>query len=792
MIIRVNTSVALIALAVGLATPTYAAETAAAGAQTAQAQTAQRGGIEEIVVTARKREENLQQVPLAINAFGAEEISRRSIRDLGDVAAATPGVTFFENINSTLASPVIRGISQTVIAAPDRNVGLFYNGIFLSNTNASNFDLFEMERIEVVKGPQSALYGRNAFAGAINYVPKKASFDRVSGFVEGTIGTDEKYQARAGINVPLGSSLAARLSVGYDSFDGTIPNARTPGDNVNGNETKAISWDIQGKLTEAFTFSQFGFWTDDQRENGAVVFFPNNCGFISATDRRSSFYCGELPAFDKVGVDPRSTGSNRKGVITGGELNYDFGFATATFLAGYVNLKQTLYSDRDFTTDGLGSLYDITRGSFFAPTLRQARLPTFVGNGPDKTEDWNLEFRVESAQDQRFRWLAGVSRYIHYKDDSTTFKVDTTSLAPGEIPKGSIFLLAFPQAVGPVVAGQPLPKIADSYFQDLGNAAFVAADFDLTDALTLGAEVRWDQEQRKRFNKLTRDRQWREDKFWTFRFNADYKVTQDALVYASAAKGVIAGFFNGTVDAAAGNARVPLELQNYDPSTNWTYEIGAKTSWLDGRVTANVAAFYIKYKDLQIQSTPPAPLVTVLTLNTASANAKGFEAELNWRPIEPLTLTAGYGYTEPKYGKGTIDRGVDRYCGDRTLCTNQVGGSLLTRASKHTFSGSAQWEGSLTGDWTWFARADVRYQSKQFTRSINIQWIPGRTLVNARLGVSKGRDLEISIWGKNIFNKLYPTVAIAQPNFNDATSLFVTNTATADTRTLGITAKYNF
>lgn len=781
-------SAAAVALAVGFTLPPAAAQTAT---QTAQAQSGQRTAIEEIVVTARKRDESLQKVPLAITAFTAEELDRRSIRELGDVAAATPGVTFFENINSTLATPVIRGISQTVIAAPDRNVGLFYNGIFLSNTNASNFEMLDLERIEVVKGPQSALYGRNAFAGAINYVPKKANFDKVAGFVEGTVGTDERYQARGAINVPLGEKFAFRVAAGYDTFDGTIGNVRAPGDNVGGYESKVASWDIRFQPTEALSIGQFGFYVDETRENGAVVFFDNNCGFLSATDRRRSFFCGAVPAFDPVGVDPRATGLTRDGIITGVDIAYDFGPVIAKFLGGYVHLDQVLVADRDFIADGLGSPYGITRGSFFAPALRTARLPTFVGNGPDKTEDWNLEFRLESPADQRFRWQAGVSRYIHYKDDSTTFVVDTTSLAPGEIVKGSIFLLVFPQAVVPYT-GQPLPKIVDNYFHDLGNAAFGAVDFDVTDKLTLGAEVRWDQEQRKRFQKLSRVRQWREDKFWTFRFSADYEVTDTSLVYASVAKGVIAGFFNGTNDAAAGNAPIPLNLQNYDPSTNWTYELGAKTAWLDGRLTANLSLFYINYKDLQIQATPPAPLVTVLTLNAAKAKAEGFEAQLNWRPIDPLLLEVGYGYTNPRFGSNTIDRGVDRYCGDGTLCNNDVSGATLTRASKHTLSASAQWEGQLVGDWTYYLRTDIRYQSKQYTRSLDLQWVPGRTLVNLRIGVQNGDNLEFALWGKNIFNKLYPTVAIAQPNFNDATSLFVTNTDTGQRATWGLTAKYKF
>jgi len=743
-------------------------------------------GIEEIVVTARKRAENLQEIPLAITAFSAEDISKRSIQSMADVAANTPGMIFFENIQGTLATPVIRGLSQTALVSPDRNVSMFYRGVFLSETNASNFDLLDIQRVEVVKGPQSALYGRNSFAGAINYVPAKASTEATDISFEATAGNFKRASAKASFNIPLGERAAVHFAAGYDTFDGTLRNTADSGDNLQGYKTFAGSWDLLVKPTETLDISWFGFYTDDKRENTGNFEFPNNCGRISATNPGASFFCGAVPAVGFSGADPRAVGNERNGYIMGTEVVWDVDFATVTFVGSLVDLTQTVYGDNDRQLTGLGTLYGIANGSPFGPAIRFQRLKSFVGNGPDDTKDKSADLRIESKSDQRFRWLVGTSYYEHEDEASTSVGIDTSPLAAGEFPRSGL------AGIPGVARANPFPgvKVANSLRKDLAYAVYAAADFDITDQLTVGAELRHDDDDRSQINLLSGARQARTDKYETMRFSIDYKATDDILLYASAAKGYLAGFFNPTFDSFAGQP-VPLALQNYGPSTNWAYEAGAKTTLLDGRMTANFSAFYINYSDLHITSTPPAPLITALVITAAKAKSKGFELDLNAQATENLTVNAGYGLAVPKFGQGVIDRGVDRFCGDRTLCTNDVGGKLLTRASKHTLSTGATWEADLTADWSYYARADVRYQSRQFSRSNNLQWVPGRTLVNAKLAF-QNENLELSLWGKNIFNKVYPVVAIAQPSLATDSPVFITNVMTGDRRTLGATMKYNF
>ena len=752
--------------------------------------------LEEVVVTARKRDESLQEVPLAITALTSAEIERRSIRDLKDVAANTPGLTFFD-VNNNLATPVIRGLSQTVLNSPDRNVALFYNGVFLSNTNASNFDLLDMERIEVVKGPVSALYGRNAFGGAINYVPTKASADQVKGRAEATFGSDKRYGVRGTINLPISDTLAVRLAAGYDEWDGSIKNVY--GGNIGGYKSTAAAWDIQWNPTDALSIDQFGFYVDDTREQQAQFSYDNNCGRIAGTTR-PSFYCGALIETDKIAVDPRSEGSSRKGVVAGWNAAYKFDTVTASFLGGFTDLVQTFVVDRDYSTDPRGLLYQLYTSRLGAASgmapVGTAYGKFFLGGGPDTTRDWNFELRLASNTEDALQWSVGASYYKHYLGRLNRAGLDSSTFPAGVFP-WSVYVAFLPGLYIPYTGGE-LPQFSRDNIRDEAPAGYFTVDYSINDKLTVGADVRYDQEKRKLTNNVTLSVQEREDKYWTWRGNVDYKLDDGKMLYASIAKGVIAGFFNGTVDTAAGNRPVPVELQNYKPSTNITYELGAKTDWLDRRMTVNAALFYIKYKDLQITAAPPPPLVTALTTNAAGATAKGFEVAVDGRIGEHVTAGVGFAYTDPKYDKGTVDLSNVRYCGDGTLCNTDVGGNQLTRASKNTANVYLQYEGALAADWTWYVRGDARYQSKQYPRSLDLEWYDGYTLGNARLGFSKGEHLDISLWVRNITDELYIGTGITQPNSNPSPVQFsglpdfVPNSLMGERRSYGLTAAYRF
>ena len=176
-----------------------------------------------IIVTARNREESIQDVPLAITAFSEEAFTRRVIESLDDVARLTAGLSF-EDFTGGFASPIIRGQSQTRLTALEQNVSSFLDGVYLPRSWGIDLGTANLTRIEVVKGPQSARYGRNAFSGAINYVPYKATLSDkpISAQLTGTIGSDERYDAGVRANIVLTPRLAVAGSYDYSTFDGTF------------------------------------------------------------------------------------------------------------------------------------------------------------------------------------------------------------------------------------------------------------------------------------------------------------------------------------------------------------------------------------------------------------------------------------------------------------------------------------------------------------------------------------------------------------------------------------------
>ncbi len=199
---------------------------------------AQQVAIEEITVTARKRTESLLEVPLAITAFTEAELERSAINALEDLAQWTPSLQF-QDVNGAFQNPAIRGLTQTDQTSPQGNVGVFIDGVYLNNRSGLEFGLLDMERIEVVKGPQSALYGRNTFGGAINYVTKQPELGEFGGRIEGTAGTRDRYNLAGNFNIPLGDVVAVQLFGGFSEFDGTIPNINT-GKRLGGWKTKDI------------------------------------------------------------------------------------------------------------------------------------------------------------------------------------------------------------------------------------------------------------------------------------------------------------------------------------------------------------------------------------------------------------------------------------------------------------------------------------------------------------------------------------------------------------------------
>jgi len=231
--------------------------------------------VDEMLVTARKKEESLQDVPIAITAFSAEQLQRAGINSLSDVAAFTPGLTFTSLFGEFLPVPVIRGVAPTAIFG-ENNVAVFIDGVFVAGREGLNASQLDLERIEVLKGPQSTKYGRNAFAGAINYVTARPG-DELEVEAKFNVGNYEKREARISVSGPLaGDKLLGRIALGIDEWAGSYDNALSNLD-IGGYQYKTLQTSLWFTPTDSFDVQWALYLSDDEIDDSARSTVPANC-----------------------------------------------------------------------------------------------------------------------------------------------------------------------------------------------------------------------------------------------------------------------------------------------------------------------------------------------------------------------------------------------------------------------------------------------------------------------------------------------------------------------------------
>jgi len=232
--------------------------------------------ITEIVVTARKIEESLKDVPLAITAFDSGTIASAGISNLQDVANLTPGLSFFNAFGENLPVPVIRGVVPQDIFG-ENAVAVFVDNVYVSGREGLNFSQLDIERIEIVKGPQSALYGRNAFAGAINYVTKAPS-DVFESKAEAEVGNRGKQRVLAQVSGPLFSdNVTGRLSAMYDEWDGSYDNSLAPENDIGGYRYRSLQGRLRWRPRDSLDINLGLYSSNDEIDESAVAGLPTNC-----------------------------------------------------------------------------------------------------------------------------------------------------------------------------------------------------------------------------------------------------------------------------------------------------------------------------------------------------------------------------------------------------------------------------------------------------------------------------------------------------------------------------------
>lgn len=728
---------------------------------------------EEMIVTVRKSEENLQDVPIAITALPSVTLERASVQQLSDVANLTAGLSFQDFNVGALATPVIRGLAQTNTQGRENNVGMFIDGIYLPARNNLDIELLDLERVEVVKGPQSAIYGRSTFAGTINYVTKRPS-EELELTVAGSVGTDDYYDGKINLSGPLTDVISGTVALVHRQFDGTINNTDSK-DNLGGYEATSGMAKLQFDLTDDLVITATGFYTDKDTESAGVFNEGLNCGmsppsvFPPDPGGDPTYTCGTLPFMEDLSEDPRARGSQADTLLLTLDIVYDFGDVTLTSITGYTNSEWDAVTDYDADAAGVPYLTVNPPGA--------TNLSTFFFNDT-KDDTLSQELRLDGGNDT-FEWLAGLYWTTESSESNSAVSIESVNLQPGQT------LLQFLPFFNPNLYTTPTPLMPNFYpTQSTADvdiyAAFARLQWNITDRQRVSFEGRYTYEDKEinGISSFTGPPTGIASDDWTYfapRITYDIDLTDNILLYGSAAQGVKSGGFNPSFGAGF------PEEQTYDEETNWTYELGSKGVLADGNVRYDVAIFYVDWDDMQISGeSQNNQFFGSIVTNAGSATSKGVEIQIDATIAEWLDAGGGYAYADPKFDSGVTDSSVDTLCGvdlctlvedptDPTETIPMVGGQQVGRTVKNQLNLYADLHSQLVGDWGWYFRTDYIYRDKSPTRSANQQFIDDWNIVNARFGVAN-EHWDIAVWAKNVFDEEYVTSQIRQPQLNNFVS----------------------
>lgn len=623
------------AFAIGMASPALAQE---AEAQGDEAQRDSGSVFGEIVVTATKREENLQDVPISVTAFGAEQIEALGYTNAQQITALAPGVSTVQPYGESNYALAIRGAANsdftTNVESP---VALYVDEVYISQSSGSGFSLFDTERVEILRGPQGTLFGRNATGGLAHYVSVKPGFD-TEGYLEVGYGSFDTITVEGAANIPFSETLTSRVSISTTQGDGYVENRLRPNRNLNNSNDVAGRVQLYWEPSDSFdALLNVRFGQEDIRTgffeyvsapvaNGTPQ--PNTPnpsltgpGFAAGyVDLDGDVYAGE---YDRDGFNDLETFGT---TLT---LRADLGGANLTSITDY----QTV--DRNFIEDSDASPVDFF--SFFLTT---------------DAEQYSQELRVDGSSGS-IKWVAGLYFLNVDINDSNG------GIAPGFIDDFGELLGAGPLATLGVANGVRAP-----YTQETTSySGFGQIDWELSDVLelTLGARYIVDEKDFEYANQLVLFADGaadglapatfvdnnvvpfsgdRTDNIWSARAQLTYRPNDDLLTYISYNRGVRGGGFNAPLLPTAELATP--DFLEYDPETLNAYEAGFKWTLPDGIGRFNASAYYYDYSNYQAFSIIG---LDTFTLNADSKNY-GFEAELFLNPADGLDLLFGVGYID--------------------------------------------------------------------------------------------------------------------------------------------------
>ena len=689
--------------------------------------------LEEVLVTAEKRESSLQETPISLLAFSSERLERFGIGDLGDLAGLAPNVTMSPFPNSRSSMVVfMRGVgnndSQTT---QDPAIGVYVDGVYIARSVGLTGDVADLERIEILRGPQGTLYGRNTTGGAINMITAKPS-DEFGVSQKLSFGNRDFWQSLTKLETGKHQGVAAKVTYMESSHEGWVKNTGA-GDNFGEEKKKAgrvaLRWDASDSVTVdyAYDFSEID-GPQHFYQKTAILADPVTAGLFGISGPASESRQESGSWWDKA--DPSST------EISGHTLSVTWDSAIGQFksITGYRELEERTRQDY-----GGGDQF-------------------FEANVEVEQEQFSQEFQLVGDIGANFRYVAGL---YYFEEESYESEVDFNfnpfAVTPGYVQSEN----------------RQIDSDAEAY-AIYGQATWTPEALNNKLDVTVGARYTVDERSARKnsVNFANGEQSGSED--WS-NFNpsitVDYNWTEDLSTYAKVVTAYKAGGFN-TRSTEAG-FQPP-----FDEEEMTSYELGVKSSWLDNRVSVNAAVFHSKYEDMQTQQiTDNSTIFLTDVYNVGEAEIDGFEIDMMAVLLRGLTLQVSYGYTDADFVEYIDQRTTVAGPGGIPMANPGFGEDIASRskmpyAPEHNYSVGLEYQrgvgsGSNTAlltaslDYSW---TDERYGTA-FNDDIQGFFLDDYGIVNARMALSEmsvgDSQLEVAFWGRNLNDEDYKVHSIS-------------------------------
>jgi iron complex outermembrane recepter protein len=683
--------------------------------------------IEEVTVTAQKRAESLQDVPIAITAFNQDMLKEAGIEGIDNVAQFTPGFSM-TSYNKSTPQPYIRGIgTNTSGAGDDASVAMFIDDVYISRAGAYDSNLFDLERVEVLRGPQGTLYGKNVVGGALNITTRKPNTEEFEARIRVDAGNYNKRGLQAFMTGPLSETVAGKLSFSTAERDGFVENTLT-GNDLRDEDTQSaragLVWDASETLSVSWNWD-----ASKVRESGVGRVINGEPLFASPVLTPS--------LNDRDKTDTQNDGYTDRDVWgTSLKVEWEQDYGTWTSVTGYRT------SDYEFTDDLVPAL-----------ELSGFNLNYLTNFTEEQEKQFSQELRLASNGEGAFEWTAGL---YYFKDDIDRLELwDSVALGGGI---GQVD--ATNKTESKAVFGQLSYNLEDWRFTVGGRYTR-----ETKEATLVGEGVE------PLYLQLFSDFDAKADKSWnnfSGKLSVDYTGLENTLIYVSLSEGFKSGAFNSIAGTKTG-AETPL-----DPELATQIELGIKSQWFDDRLRINAVLFDIDYEDLQVFHSVG---FDVIVENAGQATSKGAELEVIALPVEGLELSASYSYLDARYDE-FLSGGVDN------------SGNKLTRSPKNAYTLSSSYSMPLGDAGELNFRLDYVNQGELYIAASNsdLSKLDGYELYNARVSFQSADEAwELALWGKNLTDEEY---AIHSSDLSILGSIS-TSDILGNPRTYGVTFTYN-